>query len=119
MAKTSTKTDLDAQVDQLIEQYPDMFEGADGEGQLLEFKQRLLDNMINQLLLKQAAEERGIEVTEDDVDAEIENLKTGFQTDEQFEEALAQSGMDLAALEDQVRESMVTDQLVAVADRRD
>ncbi len=106
------KSDLDAQVDQLVEQYPDMFAGADGEGQLLEFKQRLLDNMINQVLLKQAAEERGIEVTDADVDAEIENLKTGFQTDEQFEEALAQSGMDLDALKEQVRDSLVTDQLV-------
>jgi len=108
-----SRADLDAQVEALKEQYPDMFTGADGEGRLLEFQQRLLDNMINNVLIRQAAEERGIEVTDAEVDAEIENLKTGFETDEQFEQALAQSGMDLEALETQVREGMITDRLIA------
>lgn len=107
------QSDLDAQVETLKEQYPDMFTGADGEGRLLEFQQRLLDNMINNVLIKQAAEERGIEVTDEDVATEIESLKSGFETDEQFEQALAQSGMDVEALETQVREGMITDRLIA------
>ena len=45
-----------------------MFEGADGEGRLIDFKQRLLDNLVNQLLVKQAAEEKGLKVS----DAEVE-----------------------------------------------
>lgn len=107
-----SKSDLDAQVEALKQQYPDMFEGADGEGRLLEFQQRLLDNMINNVLIRQAAEERGIEVSDADVTAELEKLKAGFQSDEQFEQALAQANMDVAALEDQVREQLMTEQLL-------
>ncbi len=107
------RSDLDAQIETLKEEYPDMFTGADGEGRLLEFQQRLLDNMINNVLIRQAAEERGIEVTDAEVEEEIESLKSGFETDEQFEQALAQSGMDVEALETQVREGMITDQLIA------
>ena len=111
------KTELDAQVEKLKEQYPQMFTGADGEGRLLDFKQRLLDNMINALLIKQAAGDEGIEVTDEDVDKKIEELKKGFQTDEQFQQALEQAGMDVAALEDQIREQLVTEQLIAALNK--
>ncbi|MHB9003976.1 MAG: peptidylprolyl isomerase [Coriobacteriia bacterium] len=111
------KTELDAQVEKLKEQYPQMFTGADGEGRLIDFKQRLLDNMINALLIKQAAGDEGIEVTDADVDKKIQELKGGFQTDEQFEQALEQAGMDVAALEDQIREQLVTEQLIAALNK--
>lgn len=106
------KSDLDAQVEALKEQYPDMFTGADGEGRLLEFQQRLLDNMINNVLIRQAAEEMGIEVSDSDVATEVDSLKQGFESDEQFTEALAQAGMDVDALNQQVREQLVTERLL-------
>ncbi len=107
------KSDLDAQIEALKEQYPDMFTGADGEGRLLEFQQRLLDNMINNVLIRQAADEMGIEVSDADVAAEVDSLKQGFESDEQFNEALTQAGMDVEALNQQVREQLVTEQLLA------
>ena len=82
-----TIEELHKQVEQLKKQYPQMFEGADGEGRLLDFKQRLLDNLINQKLLEQAAEEKGIEVTDADVQAQIDQLKAGFKDDDQFTRA--------------------------------
>jgi len=107
------KSDLDAQVEKLKEQYPQMFEGADAEGRLLDFQQRLLDNMINNVLIRQAAEERGISVSDDDVQAQIDELKSGFETEEQFSQALEQAGMDVATLEEQVRDQLITEQLLA------
>ena len=54
---------------QLKEQYPQMFEGADAEGRLLDFQQRLLDNMINNVLHPaRPPRSEGIEVTDDEVD---------------------------------------------------
>jgi len=107
------KSELDAQVEKLKEQYPQMFEGADGEGRLIDFQQRLLDNMINTVLIRQAAEDAGIDVTDGDIDKKIEELKAGFKTQEQFDAALSQAGMDVATLEDQIREQLVTEQLIA------
>jgi len=107
------KSELDAQVDKLKEQYPQMFEGADGEGRLIDFQQRLLDNMINNVLIRQAAKDAGVEVTDADVKKKIDELKAGFSTQEQFDAALSQAGMDVTALEDQIRDQLVTEQLIA------
>jgi len=107
------KSELDAQVEKLKEQYPQMFEGADGEGRLIDFQQRLLDNMINTVLIRQAAEDAGIDVTDGDIEKKIEELKAGFKTQEQFDAALSQAGMDVTTLEDQIREQLVTEQLIA------
>ena len=74
-------TELNTQVEQLKKQYPTMFTGADGEGRLLDFKQRLLDNLINQKLVEQAAKDKGIKVTDADVETQIEQLKAGFKDD--------------------------------------
>lgn len=107
------KSELDAQVEKLKEQYPQMFEGADGEGRLIDFQQRLLDNMINAVLIRQAAEDEGIDVTDSDIEKKIEELKAGFKTQEQFDQALSQAGMDVATLEEQIRDQLVTEQLIA------
>lgn len=103
---------LNAQVEQLKKQYPQMFEGADGEGRLLDFKQRLLDNLINQKLVEQAAEKRGIKVSDDEVDKQIAQLKDGFKDQAQFEQALKSAGMDTDGLERQIREQLMTSALI-------
>ena len=106
------KSDLDVQIAKLQEQYPDMFTGADGEGRLLDFQQKLLDNMINAALIRQAAADQGISVSDADVQAQVDELKAGFADDAQFQEALAQAGMDEATLVEQVRETLVTEELI-------
>ena len=84
---------LDQQLEQLKKQYPNMFTGADGEGRLLDFKQRLLDNIINQKLVEQAAKDKGIKVSDADVQKQIDQLKAGFKDQAQFDEALKSAGM--------------------------
>jgi len=105
-------TELNQQVEQLKKQYPTMFTGADGEGRLLDFKQRLLDNLINQKLMEQAAEEKGIKVTDADVDKQITQLKAGFKDDAQFQQALQSAGLDEEGLKKQVREQLLTQKLI-------
>ena len=73
-------TDLNKQVEQLKKQYPTMFTGSDGEARLLDFKQRLLENMINQLLIEQAAKDKGINISDSAVDSQIKQLKSGFES---------------------------------------
>lgn len=107
-----TLDELNEQIDQLKEQYPSMFDGADGEGRLLDFKKRLLDNLIDQKLIAQAAEEQGVDVTDSDIDNQIEQLKSGFTDDDQFASALKSAGMTEDSLRDQVREQLLTQQLM-------
>ena len=107
------KSELDEQVAKIQEQYPEMFEGADSEARLLDFQQRLLDNLINSVLITQAAEEMGIEITDDQVEEELDQLRAGFQDDAAFEDALAQAGMTIETLEAQVRDQLLTEALLA------
>jgi parvulin-like peptidyl-prolyl isomerase len=107
------KSELDEQVLKLQEQYPQMFEGADAEARMLDFQQRLLDNLINSVLIRQAAEEMGIEISDSDVGEELDQLRAGFQDDAAFEDALAQAGMTVETLEAQVRDQLLTEALLA------
>jgi foldase protein PrsA len=107
-----TVSELNTQLDQLKKQYPQMFEGSDAEGRLLDFKQRLLENLINQDLIEQAAKQKGITVSDADVQKQIDQLKAGFKDQAQFDQALKSAGMTLDTLKTQVRNQLVTQKLV-------
>ena len=110
--ETISTSALNVQLDQLKKQYPTMFTGADGEGRLLDFKQRLLDNLINQKLVEQAAKQKGINVSDADIQKQIDQLKGGFKDQAQFEAALKSAGMTLDTLKDQIRQQLVTNKLM-------
>ncbi|WP_308639196.1 peptidylprolyl isomerase [Paenibacillus silvisoli] len=63
--------------------------------------QQTLDNLIQDELIKQAADDAGITVTDADVDAEIANIKKHFPSDADFESALMQANMTLDDLKKQ------------------
>lgn len=107
-----TMDELNDQLTQLEKSYPQMFEGADGEGRLIDMKQRILDTLIDQKLVAQASKDRGIEVTDADVKQQIDQLKSGFKDDAQFTQALESAGMDVASLESQIREQMISQRLI-------
>ena len=111
--ETVSMTTLNTQLEQLKKQYPTMFTGADGEGRLLDFKQRLLDNLINQKLIEQAAKDKGITVADADVQKQIDQLKGGFKDQAQFEAALKSAGMTLDSLKEQVTQQLITTKLMA------
>jgi len=107
----STDT-LNQQLEQLKKQYPNMFTGADGEGRLLDFKQRLLDNIVNQKLVEQAAKDKGIKVSDADVQKQIDQLRAGFKDQAQFDAALKSAGMTVDGLKTQIRNQLVTQKLI-------
>ncbi|MBW6467660.1 MAG: peptidylprolyl isomerase [Coriobacteriia bacterium] len=107
-----SKAELEAQVDRLMEQSPQMFEGDEGEARLVDFKRQLLDNMINNVLIRQAAAERGISVTDEEIDAQIADLKAGFPSEEEFDTALANANLTLDDLKQQLRDQLATQRLM-------
>lgn len=110
--KAISVDELNKQVEQLKKQYPQMFQGADGEGRLLDFKQRLLDNLVSQELVRQAAEEQGIKVSDADVKKQVDQLKSGFKDEKQFDQALKSAGMTVDSLNKQIREQLLTQRLI-------
>jgi foldase protein PrsA len=105
-------SDLNAQLDQLKKQYPQMFSGADAQARLLDFKQRLLENLVNQALIEQAAKDKGINISDADIQKQIDQLKSGFKDQAAFDQALKSAGMTLDQLKSQIKNQLVTQKLV-------
>lgn len=77
-------------------------------------KKATLDDLVDTELLAQEAEARGIEVTDEDVDAELTSLaeQNGMTTGEELLEAIAQQGMDEETARAQVETQVLIEQLV-------
>ena len=105
-------SDLNTQLDQLKKQYPQMFSGNDAQARLLDFKQRLLENLVNQALIEQAAKDKGINISDADIQKQIDQLKSGFKDQAAFDQALKSAGMSLDQLKTQIRNQLVTQKLV-------
>lgn len=67
-----------------------------------ELSKQLLDGLINQTLLVAAAEDAGITVTEEEVDAYIETIKSQFESEDAFETQLQNNNATLEDLRETV-----------------
>lgn len=109
---TIKKTDINAQLDQLKAQYPQMFNGKDGATRLKEFYTRLLDQEVSKLLVKQEAAKEGISVSDADVQKQIDSLKKGFPNDAAFQDALKKNNMTLDKLTEQEKVQLESQKLL-------
>lgn len=58
-----------------------------------DIRSQAIDYLVNEELYDQAAEERGLTVEQAEVDAALEDVKSQFESEENFQQALAQTGM--------------------------
>ena len=73
----------------------------EGMGEVI--KQQAVNNMINRVLLEQAADRAQIEIPETDVKERADQVKSGFGTEEVFKEQLESSGLTEAGFEQEVK----------------
>lgn len=77
-----------------------------------EYEQGRLSALIMRAVLTPAAEERGIEITEQDVDDQIAEIAASeFENQSQFEEALKEQGLSRKDLEEIVHDRLLEDEL--------
>jgi peptidyl-prolyl cis-trans isomerase SurA len=81
-------------------------------------KKQTVDNLVDTELLTQEAESRGIEVSDDDVDAELTDLAKQNQmgSAEELLEAVAKNGLTEEQARSQVETQVLVEQLVADED---
>ncbi len=72
----------------------------EGMGEVI--KQQAVNNMINRVLLEQAADRAKIEVSENEIKERAEQVKSGFASDEVFKEQLEMSGLTEAGFEQEI-----------------
>jgi peptidyl-prolyl cis-trans isomerase SurA len=73
-------------------------------------KEGLLDNLLEELLIKDRADRLGITVTTKDVEDAVERLKVqyGIETQDQFLESLEQAGLTLEQMRQRLRDTLVS-----------
>jgi len=89
--------------EQYNEIYPQFKMQASAGGQEVEqeqLKDQTIESLINQELLKQDVEEKGEKVPEEEIDEQIEEMKS--QGEEQYEALLEQNGLTEETLRDEV-----------------
>jgi foldase protein PrsA len=110
--KSISKSEIDTQLAQLKTSYPQLFSGADGKQRESEFRTRLLDNSINQVLVEQEATKQGITVSDADIQKEVDALKKRFPTDAAFQDALKKNNMTVDKLKEQEKVTLLTQRLM-------
>ena len=78
-----------------------------------ETRTRLVDELINELLIRDRADRLNITVTDDEVKEAVGRLKQqyGITTDEQFEASLRSSGLTRTEMESRLRETLITNKV--------
>ena len=100
-----TVSEFGVRLDQELRQLPDPPQGKD----LVSFRDELLENLVNELILMERAEEKNIIPDEAALDDAIAGLReeNDLQDDDLFEAALEESGMTEESLRDRYRKSFM------------
>ena len=84
----------------------------EGEG-LAQLKQQIVDQLVQQTLLVQEADSRGILATEEEIQSQYEETVKGFPDEEAFEQALEDQGLSQEDLESLITDSIKIESLLA------
>jgi parvulin-like peptidyl-prolyl isomerase len=80
-----------------------------------DFKKKLTDEIVSELLLKDRADRLNITVTNEEVQESVARVKAqyGIKSDQEFEESLKKSNMSRAEMEGRMRDTILTNKLFA------
>ncbi|MEE0846066.1 MAG: peptidylprolyl isomerase [Eggerthellaceae bacterium] len=68
-----------------------------------QLRENVVDSFVDQELQKQGADERGVSVSDDDINTVVDGIKANYDTDEKWQQALTQAGFES---EDDYRETV-------------
>lgn len=77
-------------------------------------KEDVLEKLIEERLIMQAAYEKGVEIDSSDVERIMSNIKAKFTSDEEFEQALSSEGVTIDELKEKYRGSLLKKEIVDI-----
>jgi hypothetical protein len=83
-------------------QYQQMGQDPTSEELAPKLKESTIDSLIGQTLLLQEADKKGYEATDDEIQKEIDTLKSSYEDEAQFEEILKNNGLTMDELQSEV-----------------
>ncbi len=105
-----TQTQFDARVDQTVREAG----SAPNAAQSQEMKKGVMEELVNEALLEDRAKELDLVTADAEIEDQIKRLKeqNNVTTDEDFAKALAQSGLTIDRLRDQLRRTVTLQRVV-------
>lgn len=91
------------------------FEGEEGEALRLQVEESVLEHLIQQAVMLQEASSLNLLITDDEVEAELEGLKSQFDTAEAFQKILEQTRFTEAELKETLKTEMTIEALLEKA----
>jgi foldase protein PrsA len=100
---------ITTQLAQMKKQSPQTFEGTQSVKVETELKARILESLIQLELIKQAAKDLGVDVTDKQIDGYIKQLETQYGGKSGLEAAMKQSGVEAAQLRESIKNRLLVD----------
>jgi foldase protein PrsA len=124
-AKVNDKVITQEEYDEHLSVYKKMAENQYGagawdmevsEGQTMGsyYESTLLDQLITDLLLVEAAEKEGITISDEDLKGELDTFKSYLETDEKYKEFLTNYGMSEEYLKESLRKEYLINHYLAI-----
>lgn len=110
-----TLEDFQKKVSPLIEQYQRVYKGADAAEKMKALKKELLNQMVDEKLLRQEAKRQNIVATKQDIEKGIGEVKKRFSPDndyKDYKDELARQGYTEKTFEKDIKEQLMVMKLI-------
>jgi parvulin-like peptidyl-prolyl isomerase len=101
-----TQSELDIYLAPIYHQYKSVYFGEDFQEKMNDARLKLLNQLIEDKLVLQEAKKLGVTVSDSEIDEKLNELKSHFKSDEEFQNLLSQQGLTLKQMrkrfEDQI-----------------
>lgn len=107
-----TQSELQESMLPFIADYKIRYEEEELEGKIDEVRQDALNRLIEEKLILQEAKKREIAVEDSDIEERLDSVKERFNSEEEFNEAIADSGITMARLKEKYKDQIMMRNLV-------
>ena len=101
-----TCSEIQQKLTPLEKHYREIYQGEKLEEKLKEAPQIMLEQLIQRRILKLKAEEAGVQVREDHIEAEVETLKKTYASPREFWQELEKYNLTLTKLKERIEEEL-------------
>jgi parvulin-like peptidyl-prolyl isomerase len=102
-----TASELEIAFSPIKKQCNDLYSGKELIEKIKQSKRQVLKRLIDELLLLQDAQKKGVEVEEEAVLQEINNIKSKFETEEVFYEILKKEGLSIKIFKSRMKKQLI------------
>lgn len=106
-----TQSELDLYLRPFYHQFKSEFSGDQLMHRLSEVRTKILSQLIEDRLVYQKAKELAIDVTEEELEADLRDFKKKFKTEAEFEEALKTEGVTHTEMRDRLKRQIMVRKL--------